>query len=88
MDYAFHRQPPLHLKERDIHSLLDPYGPVNSLKLLTKPDSLESQGICFVELTAEGAENAVAALHGQEVDGHKLSVRFVEREDVEDTMPL
>ncbi|MBN1105741.1 MAG: RNA-binding protein [Deltaproteobacteria bacterium] len=78
---------PFDLGEKDIRSLLEPHGAVNAMKLLTHPESGESQGICFAEMTHQGAEAAIAALDGQELEGRRLRVRIVQKEDVEDTLP-
>ena len=79
---------PFRFAEADIRSLLAPYGMVNTLKLLTHPESGQSQGICFAEMAPREAEAAIAALDGQEVAGRTLSVRVVSKEDVEDTLPV
>lgn len=79
---------PLRLAEADIRSLLAPYGTINTLKLLTHPESGQSQGICFAEMTPQEAEAVIAALDGQEYAGRTLSVRVVRKEDVEDTQPV
>jgi RNA recognition motif-containing protein len=79
---------PFHLSEADIRSWLTPYGAVRTVKLLTHPESGQSQGIGFAEMAPHGAEAAVAALDGREADGRTLSVRLVRKEDVEDTQPV
>ena len=79
---------PFRLGEKDIRSLLAPHGTVITLKLLTHPESGQSQGICFAEMAPREAEAAIAALDGQEVAGRTLSVRVISKEDVEDTLPV
>jgi RNA recognition motif-containing protein len=79
---------PLDYGEKDVRSLLEPYGAINAMKLLTNHESGRSQGICFAEMTPQGADAAVAALDGQEFSGRTLRVRIVEKEDVEDTLPI
>jgi RNA recognition motif-containing protein len=78
---------PFDFGEKDIRSLLEPYGAINAMKLLTHHESGESRGICFAEMTHQGAEAAIASLDGQEVGGRMLRVRIVQKEDVEDTLP-
>jgi RNA recognition motif-containing protein len=79
---------PFRLSEADIRSWLAPYGAIRTVKLLTHPESGKSQGIGFVEIAPHGAEAAIAALDGQEVEGRIVSVRLVRKEDVEDTQPV
>lgn len=79
---------PFHLTEADIRSWLAPYGAVRMVKLLTHPESGQSQGIGFVEMAPHDAEAAIAALDGQEVAGRTLSMRVVRKEDLEDTQPV
>ena len=79
---------PFHLTEADIRSRLAPHGAVRMVKLLTHPESGQSQGIAFVEMAPREAEAAIAALDGQDVAGRTLSVRLVRKEDLEDTQPV
>lgn len=78
---------PFELSEKDIRSVLEQYGPVNALKLVTHRESGQSQGICFAEMNPQGADAAIDALEGREFHGRTLKVRLVQREDVEDTLP-
>ncbi|MEW6666773.1 MAG: RNA-binding protein [Thermodesulfobacteriota bacterium] len=79
---------PFRLGEADVRSLLTPYGTVYTAKLLTHPESGESQGICFVEMAPHAAQAVIAALDGVAYAGRTLSVRVVTKEDVEDTQPV
>ncbi|MBN2126403.1 MAG: RNA-binding protein [Deltaproteobacteria bacterium] len=79
---------PFEYAEKDVRSLLESYGAINSLRLLTHPESGESQGICFVEMDPDGADAAIEALNGRDLSGRKLSVRFVKQEDTDDTQPV
>ena len=78
---------PLDVAEKDIRYLMEQYGPVNSLRLITHRESGQFQGICFAEMPPGGAENAIHALNGEEFGGRRLRVRLVKKEDIEDTAP-
>lgn len=79
---------PFRFAEADIRSLLAPCGGVHNLRLLIRPESGQSQGICFAEMSPQAAEAAIAALNGLEHGGRILSVRLVAKEDAEDTQPI
>jgi RNA recognition motif-containing protein len=79
---------PFRMAEADVRSLLTTFGTVYTAKLLTHPESGESQGICFVEMAPPAAQAVIAALDGLAYEGRALSVRVVRKEDVEDTQPV
>ena len=76
---------PFSYGEEDVRSLLEPYGTVNTIRVLSHPESGESQGICFAEMDRDGADAAIGDLDGREMEGRNLSVRFVTPEDTDDT---
>ena len=59
----------------DLESLFAAHGEVTKAQVITDRDSGRSRGFGFVEMaTAEGAEAAIGALNGQDVDGRQLTV--------------
>lgn len=58
-----------------IRSLFEPLGSVRNLKLMTDRDTGQSRGFAFVEMTADEAGQAIAALDGKTVDGQTIQVR-------------
>lgn len=56
-------------------SLFSPYGEVLSARMILDRETGKSRGFAFVEMaTPEGAEAAIKALDGKEVDGRQLKV--------------
>lgn len=59
----------------DLESLYAAHGEVSKAQVITDRDSGRSRGFGFVEMaTAEGAQAAIGALNGQNVDGRQLAV--------------
>lgn len=58
-----------------IRSLFTPLGTVRRFKLMTDRDTGISRGFAFIEMTEAEASQAIAALHGQIVDGQPIEVR-------------
>jgi cold-inducible RNA-binding protein len=58
-----------------LQELFEAHGEVTSVNLITDRDTGRPRGFAFVEMaTEEGANAAIAALNGQEVDGRALKV--------------
>ena len=56
-------------------NLFSPYGEVLSARLISDRETGKFRGFAFVEMgTPEGAEAAIKALDGKEVDGRQLKV--------------
>ena len=61
--------------ENDLQDLFQQHGPVSEVNLITDRMSGRSRGFGFVTMaTPEGAEAAIAALAGKEVQGRALTV--------------
>ena len=61
--------------DSDLQALFAAHGEVNKAQVITDRDSGRSRGFGFVEMqTAEGAQAAIGALNGQDVDGRQLTV--------------
>ncbi len=61
--------------ENDLQDLFAQYGPVSEVNLITDRMSGRSRGFAFVTMgTPEGAEGAISALSGKEIQGRALTV--------------
>src|SRR5262245_2345811 len=61
--------------EHAVRSLFEQYGNVDKVSLVTDRDTGRSRGFAFVEMSVSSdAEQAIAALNGQELDGRALNV--------------
>ena len=61
------------LKDQDLENVFAEYGTVTSAKIITDRATGRSRGFGFVEMS-DGAEAAIEALNGTEVDGRELVV--------------
>ncbi len=61
------------LNDQDLENLFAEYGTVTSAKIITDRMTNRSRGFGFVEMS-DGAEAAIEALNGTEVDGRELVV--------------
>ena len=50
------------------------YGAVESVQIITDRDTGRSKGFGFVVMDQEGADKAIAALNGSQVEGRALTV--------------
>jgi cold-inducible RNA-binding protein len=60
--------------ESDITSAFEQCGSVESVSIITDRDSGRSKGFGFVVMEDEGADKAIASLHGSQLDGRTLTV--------------
>ena len=61
------------LTDQDLENVFAEHGTVTSAKIITDRSTGRSRGFGFVEMS-NGAEAAIEALHGTEVDGRELVV--------------
>ena len=61
------------LTDQDLENVFAEYGNVTSAKIITDRATGRSRGFGFVEMS-DGAEAAIEALNGTEVDGRELVV--------------
>ena len=61
------------LTDQDLENVFAEYGTVDSAKIITDRVTGRSRGFGFVEMS-DGAEAAIEALNGTEVDGRELVV--------------
>lgn len=64
------------VSENDLTQLLEEFGPLTSVKLITDRDSGRSRGFGFVEFinTADG-EKAIQLLNGKSLKGRPITIR-------------
>ena len=60
--------------EESIRALFEPYGTVESAKLVTDRDTGRSRGFAFVEMAEADADKAINALNGTNLGGRALNV--------------
>src|SRR5437867_12455832 len=61
--------------ENDLQDLFAAHGPVSSVDLIMDKFSGKSRGFAFVTMeTKEGAQAAIQALHGTDLNGRALTV--------------
>ncbi|SDT13494.1 RNA recognition motif. (a.k.a. RRM, RBD, or RNP domain) [Mucilaginibacter mallensis] len=69
---------PLDIKELELVQLVAPYGTVSTIKIVRDKKTNQCKGYAFIEmLETDGAENAVAALNGAEMQGRELKLNIV-----------
>ena len=61
------------LEDQDLENVFAEHGTVTSAKIITDKMTGRSRGFGFVEMS-DGAEAAIEALNGTEVDGRELVV--------------
>ncbi|SEO42850.1 RNA recognition motif domain-containing protein [Aquisalimonas asiatica] len=65
---------PFSSTEDDVRSLFEAHGTVRSVKLIADRDSGKPRGFGFVQMDADEAEAAIAALNGYELGGRALRI--------------
>lgn len=58
----------------DIRALFTPFGEVRGVKLITDRDTGRPRGFGFVEMDGPAADEAIAALNGQDFGGRTLRI--------------
>ncbi len=64
---------PFHTTAGDLTQVFSPYGPVVRALVVTNPETSESRGFGYVEMS-EGGDQAVAGLDGAVFQGRSLTV--------------
>lgn len=62
------------ITDATLRSLFEPFGSVESARVITDRDSGASKGFGFVEMADAEAQKAMGALNGREVEGRALRV--------------
>jgi RNA recognition motif-containing protein len=61
--------------EQDVRQLFEPYGEVDTIKLITDRDTGQPRGFGFVEMPdRREAQSAIAGLQGKELAGRALNI--------------
>ena len=61
------------VKESDLRQVMEEYGTVESVKLITDRDTRRSKGFAFIEMPeASEAKNAITELNGAEYAGRPM----------------
>jgi cold-inducible RNA-binding protein len=60
--------------ESDVISTFEQCGAVESVNIITDRDTGRSKGFGFVVMEEEGAQKAIATLHGSQFNGRTLTV--------------
>ena len=64
------------VKEADLRQVMEEYGVVDSVKLITDRDTKRSKGFAFVEMpNDEEAQRVIAELNGAEYEGRQMVVK-------------
>ena len=71
------------VKESDLRNVMEEYGAVASVKLITDRETRRSKGFAFIEMPDDTeAANAIKELNGAEYDGKVINVNVAKpRED-------
>ena len=63
------------VKESDLRNVMEEYGAVASVKLITDRETRRSKGFAFIEMPDDAeAANAIKELNGAEYDGKVITV--------------
>lgn len=65
---------PFSSTDQDLQDLFSQHGTVESVKVITDRETGRSRGFGFVEMDDAGADAAMEALNGTELDGRTLRV--------------
>jgi cold-inducible RNA-binding protein len=61
--------------EQALRTLMETYGPVERVSIMTDRDTGQPRGFAFVDMTRdEDAAKAISALNGKDLEGRTLSV--------------
>jgi RNA recognition motif-containing protein len=61
--------------EQALRTLMETYGPVERVSIMTDRDTGQPRGFAFVDMTRdEDAAKAIGALNGKDLEGRTLSV--------------
>ncbi len=65
---------PFTVTETQVREMFEEHGSVDSIAWITDRDTGRFRGFAFIEMEDEGANAAIQALNGQEVDGRPLKI--------------
>jgi RNA recognition motif-containing protein len=65
---------PFSCSEEDLEQMFGTHGTVESVKVITDRETGRSRGFAFVEMDETGADAAIAALDGRDMEGRPMRV--------------
>jgi RNA recognition motif-containing protein len=65
---------PFSVTEDDVRQMFEAHGTVHSVNLIEDRETGRPRGFGFVEMDDQGADAAIAALAGTEMDGRTLNI--------------
>jgi RNA recognition motif-containing protein len=65
---------PFGCTEEDLQQMFGTHGTVESVKVITDRETGRSRGFAFVEMDEAGADAAIAALDGRDMEGRPMRV--------------
>jgi RNA recognition motif-containing protein len=65
---------PFSCSEEDLEQMFGTHGTVESVKVITDRETGRSRGFPFVEMDETGADAAIAALDGRDMEGRPMRV--------------
>lgn len=64
-----------HMTDAELRSLFEPYGAIESSRIVTNPETGRSRGFALIAMLNDNeAEGAIAALNGTDIEGRALTV--------------
>ena len=64
------------VRESDLRDVMEEFGTVDSVKLITDRETRKSKGFAFVEMPNDDeAKNVIAELNGAEYEGRQMVVK-------------
>jgi RNA recognition motif-containing protein len=80
---------PKDMEEIELVEMFSAYGTVNTVTIVTDQHTGESKGYGFITMTDQaGADRAIAAMDGAEIDDRKISVRIAEDKNAATPEPI
>jgi RNA recognition motif-containing protein len=65
---------PFTADEQQVRDLFGEHGTVESVAMINDRDTGRFRGFCFVEMEDAGADKAISALNGKDLDGRDMKV--------------
>jgi len=69
---------PFGTTEDDLKAMFEEHGAVESVKLITDRETGRSRGFAFIEMENSGADSAIKALNGTELEGRSIRINQAE----------
>lgn len=66
------------MTEAELRELFEEHGTVDSVKMITDRETGRSRGFAFIEMENAGADAAIKALNGMDIQGRSIKVNQAE----------